>query len=68
MYLQRRWASTGEKSGPVCIVFSALGFGDELAEDAEDGAVTLFGLDDIMGRTGLPDLGGLRHVRGEDPA
>lgn len=66
--LQRRWRSTGEKSGPVCIVFSAMGFSDELAEDADEGMVTLFGLDDIMGKTELPDLGGLRHVRGGDPA
>ncbi len=61
--LQRRWRSTGERNQPKYIVFSAMGFNDELVEDSEDGLVTLFGLEDLMGRTELPDLDGLRHAR-----
>ncbi len=61
--LQRRWRSTGEKTTPKYIVFSAMGFNDELVDDSEDGLVTLFGLDELMGRADLPDLDGLRHAR-----
>ncbi len=59
--LERRWRSTGQSGAPVFAVFSVMGFGDELREDAEDGRAVLFGMDELMGRTELPDLGGLRH-------
>lgn len=63
--LQRRWRSAGESGIPTFIVFSAMGFSDDLVEDSEDGRVTLFGIDELMGRTEPPDLGGLRHLRDE---
>ncbi len=42
-----------------------MGFSDNLVDDSEDGRVTLFGIDELMGRTEPPDLGGLRHLRDE---
>ncbi len=44
-----------------------MGFSDNPAEDAEEGMAMLFSPDHIMSRTELQDLGGLRHVRDEDP-
>ncbi len=59
--LRRRWRSTGEKGTAEFIIFSAMGFDDRLAEEAEEGMATLLGIDDLMGQTELPDMNGLRH-------
>ncbi len=61
--LRRRWRSAGEKGTAEFVIFSAMGFDKGLAEDAEDGMATLLGIDDLMGRTELPDLKGLKRIR-----